>query len=49
MVRVPKRAMAKSLFLRTHWEVELNRFVGLKKEDEEVVRGRVAGCGGLGR
>lgn len=34
MVREPKRAVARSLFLRAHCEVELKRRTGLREKDE---------------
>ena len=49
MVRVPKRAVARSLFRRTHCEVELNRRVGLREKDEVREVAGVSGGGGVGR
>lgn len=51
MVMVPKTAVARSLFLRSHCEVELNRRVGLREKDEvrEVTGVGGGGGGGTGR
>ena len=49
-VRVPKRAVARSLFRRTQCGVDLNRCTGLRERAE--VRGAVGGAvggGGVGR